>query len=130
MVQANRLLMPVDHVTSWLFRGARNRIADVFGFALKLIRRRYGCAAGCAAWALPRRYVLMPIGLCPWSGLGPIVPLPSVNFRLPIGLFRKRPIGNWHWAIGNLETHLLPHGGTDFTGSACCAVVIVQALDT
>jgi RNA polymerase sigma factor (sigma-70 family) len=29
-VEANRLLMPIDHVTSWLFRVARNRITDLF----------------------------------------------------------------------------------------------------
>jgi RNA polymerase sigma factor (sigma-70 family) len=29
-VEANRLLMPIDHVTGWLFRVARNRIADLF----------------------------------------------------------------------------------------------------
>src|SRR5262245_6961922 len=29
LVEANRLLMPIDHVTSWLFRVARNRIIDV-----------------------------------------------------------------------------------------------------
>jgi RNA polymerase sigma factor (sigma-70 family) len=30
LVQANRLLMPIDHVTGWLFRVARNRIVDLF----------------------------------------------------------------------------------------------------
>src|SRR5882672_8174967 len=30
LVEANRLLMPVDHVTGWLFRVARNRIVDLF----------------------------------------------------------------------------------------------------
>lgn len=30
LVEANRLLMPIEHVTSWLFRVARNRIIDVF----------------------------------------------------------------------------------------------------
>jgi RNA polymerase sigma factor (sigma-70 family) len=29
-VEANRLLMPIDHVTGWLFRVARNRIVDLF----------------------------------------------------------------------------------------------------
>jgi RNA polymerase sigma factor (sigma-70 family) len=28
LVQANRLLMPIDHVTGWLFRVAKNRIVD------------------------------------------------------------------------------------------------------
>jgi RNA polymerase sigma factor (sigma-70 family) len=30
LVVANRLLMPIDHVTGWLFRVARNRITDLF----------------------------------------------------------------------------------------------------
>ena len=30
LVEANRLLMPIDHVTGWLFRAARNRITDLF----------------------------------------------------------------------------------------------------
>jgi len=30
LVEANRLLMPIDHVTGWLFSVARNRIADLF----------------------------------------------------------------------------------------------------
>jgi len=30
LVEANRLLMPIDHVTGWLFRVARNRIVDRF----------------------------------------------------------------------------------------------------
>jgi RNA polymerase sigma factor (sigma-70 family) len=29
LVQANRLLMPIEHVTGWLFRVARNRITDL-----------------------------------------------------------------------------------------------------
>jgi RNA polymerase sigma factor (sigma-70 family) len=30
LVEGNRLLMPIDHVTGWLFRVARNRIIDLF----------------------------------------------------------------------------------------------------
>ncbi len=30
LVEANRLLMPIDHITGWLFRVARNRITDLF----------------------------------------------------------------------------------------------------
>jgi RNA polymerase sigma factor (sigma-70 family) len=30
LVEANRLLMPIDHITAWLFRVARNRITDLF----------------------------------------------------------------------------------------------------
>jgi RNA polymerase sigma factor (sigma-70 family) len=29
-VEANRLLMPIEHMTGWLFRVARNRITDLF----------------------------------------------------------------------------------------------------
>lgn len=30
LVEANRLLMPIEHLTAWLFRVARNRITDLF----------------------------------------------------------------------------------------------------
>ena len=30
LVEANRLLMPIEHVTGWLYRVARNRIVDLF----------------------------------------------------------------------------------------------------
>jgi len=30
LVEANRLLMPIDHVTAWLLQVARNRITDLF----------------------------------------------------------------------------------------------------
>src|SRR6185312_13905024 len=30
LVEANRLLMPISHVTGWLFQVARNRITDLF----------------------------------------------------------------------------------------------------
>ena len=30
LVEANRRLMPIDHVSGWLFRVARNRIIDLF----------------------------------------------------------------------------------------------------
>jgi RNA polymerase sigma factor (sigma-70 family) len=30
LVEANRLLVPIEHVTGWLFRVARNRILDLF----------------------------------------------------------------------------------------------------
>ena len=30
LVEANRLLMPIQHVTGWMFRVARNRITDLF----------------------------------------------------------------------------------------------------
>ena len=30
LVEANRRLMPIEHLTGWLFRVARNRITDLF----------------------------------------------------------------------------------------------------
>jgi RNA polymerase sigma factor (sigma-70 family) len=45
LVEANRLLMPIDHVTGWLFRVARNRITDLFrrkkpeGFGVSVVSR-------------------------------------------------------------------------------------------
>src|SRR5881394_3052649 len=30
LVEANRLLMRIDHITGWLFRVAKNRIIDLF----------------------------------------------------------------------------------------------------
>src|SRR5471032_3247536 len=30
LVEANRRLMPIEHITGWLFRVARNRITDLF----------------------------------------------------------------------------------------------------
>jgi RNA polymerase sigma factor (sigma-70 family) len=30
LVEANRLLMPIEHVSAWLFRVAKNRITDLF----------------------------------------------------------------------------------------------------
>lgn len=30
LVEANRMLMPIEHITGWLFRVARNRIIDLF----------------------------------------------------------------------------------------------------
>ena len=30
LLEANRLLMPIDHITGWLYRVARNRIIDLF----------------------------------------------------------------------------------------------------
>jgi RNA polymerase sigma factor (sigma-70 family) len=30
LVEANQLVVPIDHVTGWLFRVARNRITDLF----------------------------------------------------------------------------------------------------
>ena len=30
LAEANRLLMPIEHITAWMFRVARNRIVDLF----------------------------------------------------------------------------------------------------
>ncbi len=43
LVEANRLLMPIEHVTGWLFRVARNRITDLFR---RRGPERFGEAAG------------------------------------------------------------------------------------
>jgi len=43
LVEANRLLMPIEHVTGWLFRVARNRITDLFR---KKKPERFSDAAG------------------------------------------------------------------------------------
>jgi len=43
LVAANRLVMPIEHVTGWLFRVARNRITDFFR---KKTPERFGDAAG------------------------------------------------------------------------------------
>ena len=43
LVEANRLLMPIEHVTGWLFRVARNRITDLFR---KTKPERFSDAAG------------------------------------------------------------------------------------
>src|SRR5213593_3863249 len=42
LVEANRLLMPIGHVTGWLFRVARNRITDLMR---KKKPERFGDAA-------------------------------------------------------------------------------------
>ena len=48
LVEANRLLMPIDHVTGWLFRVARNRITDLFrkkqpeGFSDAMVEDEHG----------------------------------------------------------------------------------------
>lgn len=43
LVEANRLLMPIEHVTAWLYRVARNRIVD---FARRKKPERGGEGAG------------------------------------------------------------------------------------
>jgi RNA polymerase sigma factor (sigma-70 family) len=42
LVEANRLLMPIEHVTGWLFHVARNRITDLFR---KKVPERFSDAA-------------------------------------------------------------------------------------
>jgi RNA polymerase sigma factor (sigma-70 family) len=46
LVEANHLLMPIEHVTGWLFRVARNRITDLFR---KKSPESWSNAAGTAA---------------------------------------------------------------------------------
>ena len=43
LVEANRLLMPIEHVTAWLFRVARNRI---YVFDLQNVPRAFSSVRG------------------------------------------------------------------------------------
>src|SRR5438876_9287799 len=82
---ATRLLMSIDHVAGWLLRVARNRITDLFGLALKLIRHRYGCAAGCAKWALAPPLRARSDRAMPLVRAGPYRAIAKCQF----------PIANW-----------------------------------
>ncbi len=54
LVEANRLLMPIEHVTGWLFRVARNRITDLFRKkkpeSFSDSRRRRTRTTNCCGW--------------------------------------------------------------------------------
>jgi RNA polymerase sigma factor (sigma-70 family) len=64
LVEANRLLMPIEHVTGWLFRVARNRITDLFR---KKTPERFS-----DAYVLDDEGGLMPFeDLLPSPGAGP-----------------------------------------------------------
>src|SRR5216117_3450296 len=58
LVEANRLLMPIDHVTGWLFRVARNRIVDLF--RKKKPESFSDTAAADEAYELPQWEDLLP----------------------------------------------------------------------
>jgi RNA polymerase sigma factor (sigma-70 family) len=58
LVEANRLLMPIEHVTGWLFRVARNRITDLFR-RKPMVSLGDGAGGGSAA-DLPRFEDLLP----------------------------------------------------------------------
>jgi RNA polymerase sigma factor (sigma-70 family) len=64
LVEANRLLMPIDHVTGWLFRVARNRITDLF-------RRKTPERFSDAAVADENDDLLRPEDLLPSPDAGP-----------------------------------------------------------
>ena len=64
LVEANRLLMPIDHVTGWLFRVARNRITDLF-------RKKKPESFGDAALADEDDELLRVEDLLPSSEAGP-----------------------------------------------------------
>jgi RNA polymerase sigma factor (sigma-70 family) len=64
LVEANRLLMPIEHVTGWLFRIARNRITDLF-------RRNRPVSLGDAAVAEEDDELLQLEDLLPSPDAGP-----------------------------------------------------------
>ena len=64
LVEANRLLMPIEQVTGWLFRVARNRITDLF-------RKRRPESFGDAARRDEEGEVLGMEELLPSPGAGP-----------------------------------------------------------
>jgi RNA polymerase sigma factor (sigma-70 family) len=64
LVEANRLLMPIEHVTGWLFRIARNRITDLF-------RRNRPVSLGDAAVAEEDDGLLQLEDLLPSPDAGP-----------------------------------------------------------
>ena len=60
LLEANSLLMPINHVTGWLFRVARNRITDLFR---KQKPQRFGDPGAAAAdedYELPQWEDLLP----------------------------------------------------------------------
>ncbi len=65
LVEANRLLVPIEHVTGWLFRVARNRITDLFRK-----KKREGLRSEPAAMAEDRE-VLQLEELLPSPDAGP-----------------------------------------------------------
>jgi RNA polymerase sigma factor (sigma-70 family) len=64
LVEANRLLMPIEHVTGWLFRVARNRITDLF-------RKKKPVSFSDAAVAGDEEELLYLEDLLPSSDAGP-----------------------------------------------------------
>jgi RNA polymerase sigma factor (sigma-70 family) len=64
LVEANRRLMPIDHVTGWLFQVARNRIADLF-------RRRQPERLGDAVVVASDGAVMRIADLLPSADAGP-----------------------------------------------------------
>ena len=64
LVEANRLLMPIEHITGWLFRVARNRITD-------LVRKKRPESFGDAAVAGQNDEPLLFEDLLPSPDAGP-----------------------------------------------------------
>ena len=64
LVEANRMLMPIDHVTGWLYQVARNRITDLF-------RRKKTESVGGATTADEDEQLLQLEDLLPSADAGP-----------------------------------------------------------
>ncbi|MGD0201364.1 MAG: sigma-70 family RNA polymerase sigma factor [Bryobacteraceae bacterium] len=91
LVEANRLLMPIEHVTGWLFRVARNRITDLFR------KKEPENFSDTAVADFERRVIIERLEQCSWSQTEAAadlnVPLSTLNQkikRLNIEVKRRR----------------------------------------
>ena len=91
LVEANRLLMPIEHLTGWLFRVARNRITDLFR------KKEPENFSDTAVADFERRVIIERLEQCSWSQTESAadlnVPLSTLNQkikRLNIEVKRRR----------------------------------------
>jgi len=91
LVEANRLLMPIEHLTGWLFRVARNRITDLFR------KKEPENFSDTAVADFERRVIIERLEQCSWSQTEAAadlnVPLSTLNQkikRLNIEVKRRR----------------------------------------